>query len=139
MGKYTNRSQEKRIDKDQTKSVAWKGIGCVLMIVIPMISIAAAILTIEVPAVQAILPYQLLGPPPLPNFLFATDGLATLFDPITRIDNLYAIILVSLAYMIVIGGIISQLYVIAFRIVNPRKYSPFDAPPPKTRAKKYTR
>jgi hypothetical protein len=139
MGKYTDRRKEVRVDKDHTKNFAWKGIGCVLMIAIPVLSIAAAMVTLSFPSARNIIPYGLQGPPTLPDFLFATDGLRIIFNPIAQIQDLWAIIVVSLAYMVVLGSLISLVYAIIFRTINPRTYGPFDAPPPKVKAKKYKR
>jgi len=139
MGKYTDRRKEVRVDKDHTKNLASKAIGLTLMVIIPLISIAAAKLTLNSQFARNVVPYGLQGTPVLPDFLFSTDGLATVFYPITQIQDLWAIIVISLAYMVVLGSLISLLYAIVFRAVNPRTYGPFDAPPPKARAKKYKR
>lgn len=139
MGKFTNRTPDKRVEKDLTKNFAWRGIGCALMIVIPLISIAAASLTVSAEWAQGLLPYELMGYPILPSFFYATNELAMVFGPIGNIENLYAIMVVSVLYMIALGSFISLLYAAVYRAVNPRKYGPFDAPPPKVKAKKYKR
>jgi len=138
MGKYTDRTQHKPVEKDFTKGVAWQGIGCMLMIAIPAISIAAASLTASSSLSQWI-PYQLMGYPTLPNVLFKTEGLATIFTPIANIENLYAIIVVGIAYMVVLGSAISVVYAFIYRTLNPKRYGPTDAPPTGAKAKKYKR
>ncbi len=138
MGKYSRSVQHKPVEKDQTKSLAWRGVGCLLMILVPALSIAAAVATVNSSAV-AYIPYEMLGYPVLPDWMFATDGLAFIFTPIANTQDLYAIIVLSAVYMIVFGGGISLLYAIVYRILNPNLYGPMDVPPPKTRAKKYQR
>jgi ABC-type microcin C transport system permease subunit YejB len=139
MGKYTDRRKEVIVEKDLTKNVMWKGIGCTLMIVIPAISIAAAMLTVASPTTNAYIPDQLMGYPILPNALFATEGLSMIFYPISQTEDLYAIIVVSLGYMVVLGSLISAVYAAIYRVINPRTYGPFDAPPSGAKAKKYKR
>jgi hypothetical protein len=39
----------------------------------------------------------------------------------------------------VISTVISMIYAVVYRIVNPVRYGPMDEPPPKIKAKKYTR
>ncbi|GAB4546682.1 MAG: hypothetical protein Fur002_21970 [Anaerolineales bacterium] len=138
MGKHVRQVREAPIEKDYTKSLAWRALGLALMLLTPAISILAAIVTLDTPLAYY-LPYELFGYPNLPPVLFSTDGLATIFSPIANTENLYAIIFVSVIYMILLGGIVSLIYAIVYRVVNPRKYGPFDAPPPKHKAKKYTR
>jgi len=138
MGKHSTRKQEAPPRQDPSQTLAWRSIGCVLMLAIPAISIAGALVTIDSYAVYYI-PRQLMGYPVLPDYLFATDGLTTIFTPIAHTKNLYAISVISVAYAIVLGGLISLLYAVIYRIANPRRYGPFDAPPPKIKAKKYRR
>lgn len=138
MSKHSVRRAEPPPRQDSSQTLAWRGIGCLLMIITPAISIVSAILTIGSSLVQYI-PYQLMGYPVLPDYFFATDGLAMIFSPIVNIENLYAIILVSAAYTMLLGGLISVVYATIYRIVNPNRYGAFDAPPPNVKAKKYQR
>lgn len=139
MGKYTDRRKEVHIEKDHTKSPAWKGIGCVLMIVIPAISIAAAIVTMN-SSLAAYLPPALLDYPKLPEFvsMLSYDVQALLF-PITGIWGLYGIIFLGVVYMVIIGSLVSSIYALLFRTVGPGNKSPFDVERPNVRAKKYKR
>jgi hypothetical protein len=108
------------------------------MLLVPAISIVAALVTIDSSA-AAYVPYELMGYPVLPDYLFATDGLAMIFSPIANTENLFAIIVISIAYTTVLGGLISLLYAVIYRAVNPKRYGEFDAPPPNVKAKKYRR
>jgi hypothetical protein len=138
MGKHTSRRVREVPRVDPSQTLAWRGIGCALMLVIPALSIAAALATINSSLVGYI-PYQLMGYPILPDILYKTEGLRTIFSPIANVQNLYAIIMISAIYMVVLGGVISVVYAGIYRMVNPKTYSPFDAPPPNIKAKKYKR
>jgi cobalamin synthase len=80
-----------------------------------------------------------LGAARLPDFFYKSSGLLQLFGFITRIPNFYAHAAVSILYMVLIGGIISVIYAVVYRMVGPSRYGPLDAPPPKIKTKKYTR
>ncbi len=138
MGKHSRRVQEKPVKPDISQGLAWRGIGCLLMLIIPAISIVGALVTIDSPLVRFI-PPELMGRLFLPAYFYSTAGLTKIFAPITNINNLSAIIFVSVLYMILLGGVISVLYAFIYRAMNPKRYGEFDAPPPKATAKKYKR
>jgi hypothetical protein len=106
-----------------------------MMLIIPAISVAASSLTVEYlssPEIQLI-PRQLLGEPRLPDFVYRSDGLVTLLTPVTSIEDFYAIALVSLFYMLIIGGLISVIYAAVYSAVGPSRYGPTDVPPLKAK------
>lgn len=140
MGKYASSVKKRSKPKNDGPHVIWRGIGCLMMLIIPAISIAAGIETIKYGlANRWAIPYQLLGYPSLPDLFYQSSGLRIIFEPITRVNHLYAYSAASILYMIAIGGIISLLYGVAYRIVGPSPYGPMDEPPPKIKTKKYTR
>jgi hypothetical protein len=140
MGKYTSYKPEKP-QKSKEPHEIWRGLGCLLMLIIPAISIAASTLTVDYlsgPDIKLI-PRQLLGKPRLPDFVYSSEGLVTLFTPITKIEDFYAIAVVSLFYMLIIGGVISVIYAAVYSAVGPSRYGPTDAPPPKIKVVKKSR
>jgi hypothetical protein len=139
MGKYTSRVQKKEIPKDEGQGCLWRGIGCTLMVVVPAISFALAILTVNSEIASDFLPPQLMGYPVLPDVFYNSSGLIAVFSPLTEIESLYAILVVGALYTILLGGIISLIYATIYRILNPKRYGPTDAPPPKFKAKAYKR
>jgi hypothetical protein len=58
---------------------------------------------------------------------------------LTRVQNLYAYIVVSLICMALISTVISMIYAVIYRIVNPVRYGPLDEPPSRRKAKKHSR
>lgn len=140
MGKYTSSAVIRKKPKSNSPHVIWRGIGCLMMIVIPAISIAAGIETINYGLKSGWpIPYELLGYPALPDFFYKSSGLLILFGPLTRINHLYAYAATSILYTITIGGVISVIYSTAYRFVGPSRWGPMDEPPPKIKVKKYTR
>jgi len=140
MGKYSTNSRIAKKPKSEGPHVIWRGIGCLMMLIIPAISIAAGYETVNYGLTHDwSIPYQLLGAARLPDFFYKSSGLLQLFGFITRIPNFYAHAAVSILYMVLIGGIISVIYAVVYRMVGPSRYGPLDAPPPKIKTKKYTR
>lgn len=140
MGKYTSSSRKRMKPKPEGPHAIWRGIGCIMVLIIPAISIAAGIETVNYGLTEKwTFPVQLLGYPKMPDFFYKSSGLMTIFTPITRIPNFYAHAAVSFLYMVAIGGVISVLYAFVYNMVGPSRYGPTDAPPPKIKTKKYTR
>ncbi|MBM3124314.1 MAG: hypothetical protein FJZ87_04475 [Chloroflexi bacterium] len=141
MGKYSSRAIKPSLrDEGRGPHPIWRGIGCLMMILIPVLCIALAIETVAFGLEnQWPIPYQLLGRPHLPDIFFKVSILRLIFVPITQVYHLYAYIAITLIYMIFIGGIFSVVYAAVYRMMGPPKYGPFDAPPPKIKTKRYTR
>jgi hypothetical protein len=140
MGKYKSSSRRDLPAKQEGPHVIWRGIGCLLMIVIPAISIALGVLTVDYGVTHGWpIPYQLLTAPVLPSLFYKSSGLLIIFGPLTRIPSLYAYISASLLYMLFLSGVISLFYATIYRFTGPSRYGPLDAPPPKIKTKRYTR
>jgi hypothetical protein len=141
MGKYSTTQVESSQKNKNQLGEAWRGIGCALMAIIPAISIFAGSATVKMAIANhwKIIPYQLRGRPPMPDIAYKLSGLKTILEPITRVDNLYAIAVVSLIYTILISGIISVIYATIYAAVGPSRYGPTDAPPVKIKVTKKSR
>lgn len=140
MGKYSTNSRIVKKPKPEGLHVIWRGIGCLMMLIIPAIAISAAYETINY-GIQShwAIPYQLLGTPRLPELFYKSNGLMIILSPIINTPNFYAYVALSFLYILVIGGVISVIYAMVYRAIGPSRYGPTDAPPPKIRTKKYTR
>ncbi len=140
MGKYRTNSTIRQKPKSEGPHPIWRGIGCIMILIIPAISIKFSSLTINYGlANKWTIPYQLLGAPKLPDLVYKSTGLMTIFSPILKIQNFYAIAALSLFYMVVISGLISVIYAFVYQMTAPSRFGPTDAPPPKFKPKKYTR
>jgi hypothetical protein len=140
MGKYRSSATRRQKPKDQGPHFVWRGLGCVMMIIIPVISYAAATLTIDYGlAHNWAIPYQLLGAPRLPALLYKSNAIVALFSPLLKIQHLYAYLAVGVLYMMFISGVISIIYAAVYRVLGPSRWGPMDMPPPKFKPKKYTR
>lgn len=141
MGKYTSYTQKELPPKGETHEI-WSGFGCIIMLIIPVISYAASVLTVESIVSsewKKIIPREWLGTPRLPNIVYQSDGLSTLLLWLTDIKNLYAYLAVSLIYILLISGLMSAIYAAVYGAIGPRRYGPLDAPPPKIKVVKKNR
>jgi hypothetical protein len=141
MGKYSSKVQRKELTQaDKTPHAVWRGIGCLMILIIPIVSIALAIVTVNYGLrAEWTIPYQLLGYPRMADIFTDVRFLRQLTLPIRQTENFYAYSAFTTLYMILIGGFISVLYALVYRMIGPSRYGPFDAPPPKIKTKKYTR
>jgi hypothetical protein len=140
MGKYRSSVVKRTRTTMERPHAVWRGIGCLMMLIVPLISIAAGYETIQFGLRNGwVIPQQLLGTPRLPEIFYISSGLWIIFGPLTNIPHLYGYVVAALVYMTVIGGIVSVIYAIAYRFVGPPRYGPLDIPPPKIKVKKYTR
>jgi hypothetical protein len=142
MGKYSGSStlKESSVRKPTEPHGIWRGIGCVMMIIIPAISILIGIQVVDTALANKIrIPPQLLGYPQLPDFVYKLVGLREILIPLTRMKNLYAYVVVSILCMVLISSVISLIYAVVYRIVNPERYGPLDEPPSRKKAKKHSR
>jgi len=142
MGRSTGTSSQNQSSakKHQETHPIWRGIGCLMILIIPAISIAAGNLTVNYAiAHRWPIPIQFLGFMHLPDYFYSTAGLRTILNPLSAIPNFYANSAVAFLYMLVLSGVISLIYATVFRMVGPSRYGPTDAPPSKFKATKKSR
>lgn len=122
-------STEIQEEKSRIHAV-WRGIGCILLVIIPLMSYAAAIMLIDANAERGWfdiprdlhrlpLPYGLISS--LPGWL---------------VDEFYAKLLVAVFFSLVIFGILVIFYSLVYRMGGGYRLSPVDAPPIKRKTKK---
>ncbi len=139
MGRHSVQ-QAPRQEKSNKPHPVWTGLGCLMIVVVLLMSIGASIV-----AMQMIqdnhwpFPYQLLGYARFPDIFYSTIGLAKLFNAIGSVNNLYAYIALTLVFSVILSGIVSVLYAFIYRMVGPSKYGPTDARPIKMRINKKQR
>lgn len=120
MGMYNPRTQEK--ESGPSIHPVWRGIGCLMFILIPLISFALADLIIESNLGQIEIPASMRG------------TLETgLFDPI---PYFYAKAFFALAISVGVFAVLAFLYSILYRISGGGKRGPMDAPPVRHKVKK---
>jgi uncharacterized SAM-binding protein YcdF (DUF218 family) len=132
--------RESSVGKPKQPHGIWRGIGCLMIVIIPAISILIGIQLVNTALENKWrMPSQLLGYPQLADIIYKIGGLRDILVPLTRVQNLYAYIVVSLICMALISTVISMIYAVIYRIVNPVRYGPLDEPPSRRKAKKHSR
>lgn len=139
MGRYSVRQAPTK-EAPKGPHPIWNGLGCLMLVIVPLISIGISVMVMNiVEANQWPFPKQLLGYPSLPDFLFSTNALASIFGVVRSVRNLYAYIALTLLISMILGGFVSFLYSLVYRLVGPSKYGPTDAPPVKLKVTKKQR
>jgi hypothetical protein len=140
MSKYRSSSVKKVRERSGQPHFLWRGIGCIMLLIVPVISIAAGYETIVFALNKGYtVPYQLLGTPRFPDLFYQSTGMMTLLRPIIAIKHFYAYAVASIMYMILLSGIMSFVYALVYRMVGPGRYGPLDAPPANVKVKPYKR
>lgn len=121
MGKYISYYSQK--DKPRHRGVhpVWRGIGFLLIFIIPVLSYAAALVTLEENAKRAwvAIPQELISP---------------VVEPM-----LYAKIFLTVIFMFILYGIITFISFVLYSAFGPPLYGLLDAPPVIYRGKQYKR
>ena len=138
MGKYHSgvKHEEHRSEGPQP---IWRGIGCLLIVLVPLMSYAAAELTMPLLRERGMIPRELLFTPQMPDWLRIVPVLAQSFQFLFGRFGILAVLALTVLYLIVIGGVITMLYAYMYQLTAPSRYGPMDAPPPRVKIKKYKR
>ena len=141
MGKYTTHSRQAPKRRSYGVHPVMRGIGCIMMIVVPILSYGAALLLVDYAIRQGWpLPTSWLQPITIHPLLFRLRGLAPLWNFLLVQDNLMAIVVFTIAIIVVIGGLMSIIYGYIYSLFGPPQYGPQDAPPIRgVKVKRYKR
>lgn len=140
MGKYAQKRFEPEKPKENQPHAVWRGVGCVMMLIVPAISIALAIALFDYGLVNGWpIPYEFTGYLTLPSFVYYSAGLTTILYPLTQINNLPGYIFFSIALTFLLGILISGIYAILYSMFGPKRFTGYNVPPPNVKVKKYKR
>lgn len=136
-----HRSYERQIPaRSKEPHPVWRGIGCLIMLLVPALSLGISALLVEMALSAGIqLPPGLLGYPLMPNILFRVPGLVAILNWIQSLHNLYAILIGAFTVAIILASLFALGYAFVYRLVGPPRYSGMDAPPPNIKVRKYKR
>jgi hypothetical protein len=125
MGRYDRYTSRTPLDADnEGLHPIWRGIGCFMMVLFPVMGYAAASLLLEANLKNAWIrvPVEVAKTVVIPY--------------VGAIPYLYAKLAVTLLVMVIGYGVLIIFYSAFYRVVGPPKYGPTDAPPPKRQKKK---
>ncbi len=139
MGNY--RFTDDSNDKKQLP-VVQRGIGCTLIILLPIFSYVAAIELLGIPDVRRFfyrISPALFGAPNIPSLFWEVKAIKPFLRIVSSWTNLEANLLLGVVILILLSGIFTVIYSFAYRAVAPSRYGGHDAPPSKHKPKKYSR
>jgi hypothetical protein len=117
MGKYSYSRRAPIPPKPWTIHPIWRGIGCLMMILIPIMAYAGATLLVQANVDQRWVP--------LPPELSRTVNVPFLGDVRYLMANLVLAVFLSLVGF----GVLTAVYSLVYRVLGPPQYGPLDAPP----------
>lgn len=121
MSKYSNYWEEKKPRKQKEPHPIWRGIGFLMLIIVPFMSWAAATLLLDENSKQHWVYFErsMIAPGPYPL--------------------LYIQIFLTIILSIFVFALIYFVYFTIYRFTGPSRYGPMDVPRGNERVKKYKR
>ncbi len=141
MSKYRSSNRPAPPPRNREVHPLMRGIGCVMIIVVPILAYGASVLLVNYGIGQGWpIPPNWLGTPTFHPLLWKLSGIAYALNFLQAQNNLTANIVFAIAITVVVGGIMSMIYGYIYTIFGPPRYGPTDSPPERGRKiKKYTR
>ena len=140
MGKYSSHVRKAPVPRNQGVHPLMRGIGCIMMIIVPILAYGSAVLLVNYGASHGWpIPPNWLGTPTFHPLLWRLQGLTTPLTFLQGQTNLIANLVFAVAITVLVGGIMSMIYGYIYTLFGPPRYGPTDAPPERIKVKKYTR
>ncbi|MBN2116239.1 MAG: hypothetical protein JW730_06705 [Anaerolineales bacterium] len=134
MGKYSSYSRPQPKPRNRDVHPVMRGIGCIMIVVVPILAYGTAVLLANFGAAQGWpLPREWFGPPTIHPLLWKVQGLVPILQFLQTQNNLEVNLIFAAVLIIVIGGVMALIYGYMYTIFGPPKYGPLDAPPIKGR------
>jgi hypothetical protein len=117
MGKYTKFESRQAQPRPWDVHPIWRGIGCIMMLIVPVLSYAGAVLLYEqnLTAKWVRVPRDLTQTVSIPG--------------VGAVPHLFANLIVTVLLMLLGYAVFIVLYAVIFRLVGPPRYGPVDSPP----------
>jgi hypothetical protein len=140
MGKYTSYSRTPPKPRNTGVHPLMRGIGCIMMVVVPILSWGLAILLVNYGSRHGWpIPPNWMGRIEIPPLLLSIENLRPVWNFLMAQPRLIAHVVFTAAIIVVIGGLMSVLYGYIYTIFGPPRYGPQDAPPIRVKVKRYKR
>ena len=135
MGKYIS-FQRKIPPRPWDIHPLWRGIGCLLIIIIPVISFLGAHEIVNGNLHIFNIPKEITGNIHFPTYVWKIPILAALAGPISNYPNPLAVFLTGLILLLILTTLLSLVYAVAYKYLGPPPYTPIDSPPIKVKARR---
>lgn len=137
MTKYDKYRRPRRTRKKM--SPIWRGVGCLLMITVPIISYVVGHALLQAAKSGGLIPPEILGYPKFPEWVYGVPFLDTLARFIGSLKDPLAMLLFFFATLLLLSGLISLIYSAIYQVLGPPRYTELDAEPSRHKAKEYKR
>jgi hypothetical protein len=137
MTKYSKYLPKRKPRK--TTNPMWRGIGCLLMILVPAISYWIALALLQLTKSHDLVPPMLLGHFHFPEWGSKIPGLASIFFYLSSLEDFWAKLIFFFVILLILSGLISLLYSAVYQLIGPSRYSELDAPPENRKTREYKR
>jgi hypothetical protein len=139
MGKYQTYQKRQELPRNEIHPV-WRGIGCLIMIITPIISGAAAQVLLQLGKAQKWpFLYELSDVIRFPEYIYKIPYILVAANYISSIYYLKALLLFFFLVLILLSGVFAVLNATLYRMIGPPRYTAIDAPAPRVKTKRYTR
>lgn len=117
----------------------WRGIGCILIVVVPLMAFGLMLLVVPALIATGKVPYQLVGYVHFPLWAYRVMIIKNIAFFIGSFKDLWLNIIIFWIMVLILTTVASLLYAWVYTLVGPARYTALDAPPPKHRGKNYKR
>ena len=117
----------------------WRGIGCILIVVVPLMAFGLMLLIVPALIATGKVPYQLVGYVHFPLWAYRVMIIKNIAFFIGSLKDLWLNIIIFWIMVLILTTVASLLYAWVYTLVGPARYTALDAPPPKQRGKNYKR
>lgn len=139
MAKYA-KYQRREIEKPRDVHPIWRGIGCLLMIITPLMAYALGRLLLTAAFQRSVpLPPEILERITFDDWVYTVPVLSSICRFIARIPYPWAQAIFFFIALVALSALVSTVYGFVYSAIGPPRYTPLDAPPPKRRAREYKR
>jgi hypothetical protein len=140
MAKYNYFEKAKDSQDKPTIHPVWRGIGCLITLLTPIISGAAAVVLLDFGLSQKWpFLYQLGGNVRFSDIFYQIPIVLVAANYISSIPNLRALVMFFVLFLMLFSSVFALLNAVLYRTFGPPRYSPLDAPAPRVKTKRYTR
>jgi hypothetical protein len=137
MGRYQH-YQRKSVAKPGVHPI-WRGIGCILIVVAPLISYALTAILIPILEKTGLVPGEIMGQIKFPDWVYRSPILNSFGSLISSIKHPWFDLTVFFVILILLVGIVSLIFVVVLQMTGLPRYGKMDAPPSRQKAKPYKR
>jgi sporulation protein YlmC with PRC-barrel domain len=130
MGYSANKYRKEREERRWKINPVWRGIGCVIILLIPFMSWYGAMYFIQTNQLFA-LPKELIKTFTIPyTHVSQIDKIIMAINQFADMNNLiYGQFFFTIILMFLGFGVLSVVYAVMYRVAGPPRYGPYDVPP----------